>query len=114
MRTWYKFILGVIRYSTIVSLECSSGKLLFQTSPDRGIEYPLEVRRAENEDAIIACNLHFDFFFLIYKMPMEQCNLFGLQCDAQISLLSQCCKSLLFIRINTNVEYKKITVLYNS
>ena len=36
--------------------------------PDRGIEYPLDVRRAENEDAIIAgiidaCNLHFNYFF---------------------------------------------------
>ena len=45
---------------------------------------------------------------------MEQRNLFGFQCNVQIFVCNQCSKYLLFIRINTNVKYKKITVLYNS
>ena len=38
---------------------------------------------------------------------MEQRNLFGFQCNIQIviSYRNQCCKSLSFLRINTNVKY---------
>ena len=65
----------------------------------------MDVCRAENENAMIVgtntCN--FDVSSLNIFNADGVRNLLGFQSEAKIFVRNQCCKRLLFIKVNTNV-----------
>ena len=69
----------------------------------------MEVCRAENENAIIvgtnACNLDVSFLNIFNVDGVR--NLLGFQSEAKIFVRNECCRRLLFIKVNTNVILKK-------
>ena len=72
---------------------------------------------AENENAIIvgtnACNLDVSFLNIFNADVVR--DLLGFQSEAKIFVRNECCKRLLFMKVNTNVIFlkKSFCTIYN-